>query len=97
MESSYHKPFNLRKVVADHEQRRSPEDVTKRLDRLITDIRGKVHSKVIGKKAEKDCEGDVLLVAHGHILRAFAMRWIGRQLSEGVSLILEGEQAKASG
>ena len=34
--------------------------------------------------------GDVLLVAHGHILRAFAMRWIGRKLTEGVSLLLEG-------
>ncbi|KAL9018476.1 MAG: hypothetical protein Q9185_004253, partial [Variospora sp. 1 TL-2023] len=32
---------------------------------------------------------DVLLVAHGHILRAFAMRWIKRELTEGVSLLLE--------
>ena len=32
---------------------------------------------------------DVLVVAHGHILRAFAMRWIGRKLETGVSLILE--------
>ena len=56
-----------------------------------------MHSKVIGEKAEKDCDGDVLLVAHGHILRAFAMRWTGRQLTEGVSLILEGEQPEVSG
>lgn len=34
--------------------------------------------------------GDVLVVAHGHILRAFAMRWIGKELDEGVALILEG-------
>lgn len=39
---------------------------------------------------EKPPCGDVLLVAHGHILRAFAMRWIGKELTEGVSLLLEG-------
>ena len=33
---------------------------------------------------------DILLVAHGHILRAFAMRWIGRELTDGVALLLEG-------
>ena len=40
--------------------------------------------------------GDVLLVGHGHILRAFAMRWIGRELTEGVSLLLEGTFAPVS-
>lgn len=38
-----------------------------------------------------DVPSDVLLVAHGHILRAFAMRWIKRELTEGVSLLLEGK------
>ena len=33
-------------------------------------------------------KGDVLLVAHGHILRAFAMRWTGKPLEE-TTLILE--------
>ncbi len=40
-------------------------------------------------KTDSTC-GDVLIVAHGHILRAFAMRWVGRELTEGVSLLLEG-------
>ena len=31
----------------------------------------------------------MLIEAHGHILRAFAMRWIGRELTSGVSMILE--------
>lgn len=33
--------------------------------------------------------GDVLLVAHGHILRAFAMRWAGYALREGPTFLLE--------
>ena len=82
----------MSELITDHCCSRSPDDITERLDRVITDIRSRFHSKIIGKTEEKDCTGDVLLVAHGHILRAFAMRWIGRKLSEGVSLILEGTQ-----
>jgi len=67
----------------------SPKDVSRRLDRLIADIRSRYHEKAMGKSAEEGQPSDVLLVAHGHILRAFAMRWIGRQLTDGVSLILE--------
>jgi broad specificity phosphatase PhoE len=33
--------------------------------------------------------GDVLIVAHGHILRAFAMRWVGKTLQDGPGLLLE--------
>ncbi|MCJ1353581.1 MAG: hypothetical protein MMC33_003568 [Icmadophila ericetorum] len=65
----------------------SPHDVTNRLDRLITDIRTRFHKHAMGS-GEGAC-ADVLVVAHGHILRAFAMRWIGRNLTEGVSLLLE--------
>ena len=68
----------------------SPEDVTKRLDRLIKDIRMRFHDEAIGKPKGEAPVCDVLLVAHGHILRAFAMRWIGRELTDGVSLLLEG-------
>ncbi|CAF9931363.1 MAG: hypothetical protein GOMPHAMPRED_005900 [Gomphillus americanus] len=64
----------------------SPEQVSERLDRLIADIRTRFHGPAIEGKAEKS---DVVLVAHGHILRAFAMRWIGRDLQTGVSLLLE--------
>ena len=32
---------------------------------------------------------DVLIVAHGHILRAFAMRWIGKRLNDGPTFLLE--------
>jgi len=35
-----------------------------------------------------EAKGDILIVAHGHILRAFTMRWIGRPLTD-TALILE--------
>ena len=71
---------------------RSPDEVSKRLDKLIADIRTRFHEKAMGKTSKDEkMQGDVLVVAHGHILRAFAMRWIGRALTDGVSLLLEGK------
>jgi broad specificity phosphatase PhoE len=70
-------------------QFRSPEQVTERLDRLIEEIRSKYHSPVIGQPKEEGQPGDVLLVAHGHILRAFAMRWAGKTLQDGPIFLLE--------
>ncbi|KAI4190591.1 MAG: hypothetical protein L6R41_000684 [Letrouitia leprolyta] len=67
----------------------SPADVTSRLDRLIDDIRTRFHERSMSGPKTSDVPSDVLLVAHGHILRAFAMRWIKRELTEGVSLLLE--------
>ncbi|KAM0103603.1 Sedoheptulose 1,7-bisphosphatase [Aspergillus fumigatus] len=75
-------PFVLMKVNPD----RSPEDVIRRLDALIAEIRGKFHNKYF--EGSSGGKGDVLIVAHGHILRAFAMRWTGKPLSE-TTLILE--------
>ncbi|KAL9576800.1 MAG: hypothetical protein Q9212_006806 [Teloschistes hypoglaucus] len=67
----------------------SPAEITKRLDRVIDDVRSRFHEEVIGKPKADGVPSDVLLVAHGHILRAFAMRWIKRELTEGVSLLLD--------
>lgn len=69
---------------------RSPKDVTDRLDRLIDEIRTNYHKDVMGKPKGEGVSGDVLVVAHGHILRAFAMRWINQELTNGVSLLLDG-------
>ncbi|EPE26459.1 Phosphoglycerate mutase-like protein [Glarea lozoyensis ATCC 20868] len=66
----------------------SPEDVTARLDRLIETIRREYHGPCLAGKGEKD-KGDVLVVAHGHILRAFAMRWVGKTLRDGPTFLLE--------
>lgn len=61
--------------------------MTRRLDALIADLREKYHAGKFGK----DCKGpcDVLIVAHGHILRSFAARWVGKSLEDNPSLILE--------
>jgi len=67
----------------------SPEDVTYRIDRLIREIRTKYHAPVIGKPKHTTPPSDVLLVAHGHILRAFAMRWAGKTLQDGPTFLLE--------
>ncbi|KAH8811403.1 histidine phosphatase superfamily [Xylogone sp. PMI_703] len=67
----------------------SPEQVTARIDRLINEIRAKYHSPVIGKPKGTTTPGDVLIVAHGHILRAFAMRWVQKTLADGPTFLLE--------
>ncbi|KAH6973414.1 histidine phosphatase superfamily [Ilyonectria sp. MPI-CAGE-AT-0026] len=67
----------------------SPEDVTERLDRLIQEIRDKWHKPVIGKPADGAANGDVVIVAHGHILRAFAMRWARYALQNGPTFLME--------
>ncbi|KAL2136809.1 hypothetical protein VTI74DRAFT_1023 [Chaetomium olivicolor] len=67
----------------------SPKDITERLDRLIKEIREKWHAPVMGKSAKAGCTGDVLIVAHGHILRAFAQRWVGHSLLDGPTFLLE--------
>ncbi|EGU85456.1 histidine phosphatase superfamily [Fusarium oxysporum f. sp. albedinis] len=65
----------------------APHDVTRRLDQLIEEIRERYHKPAMDKGSDQ-C-GDVLLVAHGHILRAFAMRWAGYALREGPTFLLE--------
>ena len=69
---------------------RSPQQITARLDELITDIRQRFHAHAIGKpKGTVNEPFDVLIVAHGHILRALAGRWVGRNIADNPSLILE--------
>lgn len=66
----------------------SPEDIIARVDSLIAEIRDKYHSKVIGKPKQPGITGDVMVVGHGHILRAFAIRWVGKPLTE-TAMIME--------
>lgn len=59
----------------------------KRLDALIADIREKYQRQCF---ESPDCKGDVLVVAHGHILRAFAMRWTGQPLGAAAFILEAG-------
>lgn len=65
---------------------RSPEEVTARLDALIAEIREKYHRPAFDGQAP---HGDVVIVAHGHILRAFAQRWTGSRLDDQPAFIME--------
>ena len=61
-----------------------PEEVEKRLDDLI----GKI--KAIQKPLfQKGASSDVVVVAHGHILRAFVKRWLKYTLEFPLSMMLE--------
>lgn len=64
----------------------SPKEVEERCDRIIEKIRREWHAPAMDSGKDS---GDVLCVAHGHLLRAFAMRWVGKRLGEPLSLILE--------
>ncbi|GEQ69293.1 hypothetical protein JCM33374_g2964 [Metschnikowia sp. JCM 33374] len=60
------------------------QQVTERLDRLIGKIRA-VHAQAL----EDDVACDVLIVGHGHILRCFAARWVGRPLNVNPDMLLD--------
>lgn len=63
---------------------RSPEQVTERLDSLIR----KIH-EIQGPCMHGERPADVLLVAHGHLLRAFVKRWLKLPLHDSLSMMLE--------
>ncbi|KAK7528290.1 putative phosphoglycerate mutase [Phyllosticta citriasiana] len=61
-----------------------PAQVTARLDDLIREIRAMQGPYMHGEKAV-----DVVLVAHGHLLRAFAKRWLGYSMDTPLSMMME--------
>lgn len=66
------------------EKGETPEQVTTRLDNLIRKIKDIHQPNMHGEK-----NGDVVLVAHGHILRAFVKRWLRYDLAFPLSIMLE--------
>ena len=52
-----------------------PDEIGARVDRMI--------------KKTRAVNGDVILFAHGHVLRVFAVRWLGFPPSEGQRLLLD--------
>lgn len=70
----------------------SQQQVTDRVDRIIEDI-VKMHENYLADakagKLEHGAKRDVLIVAHGHILRAFMRRWLGFDLTTHIELMLE--------
>lgn len=62
----------------------SAAEVSTRLDRIITRIK-----EIQGPYMHGEKDIDVVLIAHGHILRAFAKRWIGFELGMRLPMMLE--------
>lgn len=63
---------------------RSPEQVTNRIDSVISDIRA-IQSSHMHDEMPKD----IVLVAHGLFARCFAKRWLGYDLSSGPNHMME--------
>jgi sedoheptulose-bisphosphatase len=61
-----------------------PEDVEKRVDRLIKHVK-EIHKNAI----DEDTKGDVVLVAHGHILRSLTARWLDLPIGAGHHFLLD--------
>jgi sedoheptulose-bisphosphatase len=62
----------------------SPEDIEKRVDGLIAQI-----TEIHKNATEKNENGDVVLVAHGHILRSLTSRWLRLPVSAGHHFLLD--------
>jgi broad specificity phosphatase PhoE len=57
----------------------APADVAARCDRLVAEL---------AESAGRDGDGDVLCVAHGHILRGLGARWLEQPVELGGHLVL---------
>jgi broad specificity phosphatase PhoE len=61
-----------------------PNQVAERLDRLISKIK-----QIQSKAVKENRTSEILIVAHGHILRCLVMRWVNREIAANPSFILE--------
>ncbi|KAK6333265.1 hypothetical protein TWF718_011085 [Orbilia javanica] len=80
----------------------TPQQVSDRVDRIIKKIREENHKAVYDAHEKCISTGqdhhlddpelkapDVLFVAHGHLLRALAARWLGLEIANGKNLQLD--------
>ena len=87
--------WDLWKDGATGDGSEGPEDVRRRVDSVIDEIveLQRPYLKEGGmEKGKGIVEGerkDILVVAHGHILRAFVKRWLGLDMGSRVELMLE--------
>jgi len=76
------RPWNI--WVDGCEGGESPAEIATRLDRNISKIRGIQGPLMHGEKP-----ADVVIIAHGQILRAFARRWLGFEVGLKLPMMLE--------
>ena len=69
---------------------RTPRQVSDRLDKLIEEMKDLLKSQ--SKRTEGTATGspgNILCVAHGHILSALALRWAEQPLENGMRLLID--------
>jgi len=66
------------------EEGENPAEIKNRLDRIIAKIR-----EIQGPYMHGEKPVDVVLIAHGQILRAFARRWLGFEVGVKLPMMLE--------
>jgi sedoheptulose-bisphosphatase len=76
------RPWNI--WVDGCEDGESPAEITTRLDRIIAKIK-----EIQGPYMHGEKPVDVVIIAHGQILRAFARRWLGFEVSMKLPMMLE--------
>ena len=67
-------------------------EVTQRMDKVIAEIiemQGKYLTDLKNGTLARDARRDVLVIAHGHILRAFTKRWLGLNMSFSIEMQIE--------
>ena len=79
---------------AEGEGSERPGDVGERVDTIVKDVvelqGGFMRRLKAGEGTDADAKGcDVLVVAHGHILRALVKRWLGLEMASKVEMMLE--------
>ena len=100
-ERGYEDGWDIWRDGTEGEGSERPEDVARRVDSMIQEILNLQAPWLEGGKTsgaegpptngvDKGVKGcDVLVVAHGHSLRAFVKRWLGLEMSSKVELMLE--------
>jgi broad specificity phosphatase PhoE len=67
-----------------HTEGESVEDVGARCDRVIESLRA-----LVSPASALEVDGDIVLVAHGHVLRVLAARWLGLEPAAGALFALD--------
>jgi len=67
----------------------SPGSLTARIDAVIADVKNIQKTVLKGGEREGEDDRDVMVVAHGHFLRAFVKRWVGLELASPLLLVLD--------
>lgn len=81
-------------IVTDDILVRSPQQVSDRLDELIAEIKSVIEGnsaswpggQIISHRSQH--AQDIVCVAHGHILAAMAIRWVGLPLDTGMMRLI---------